>query len=120
MTSGKLVGTGRPSGQDDAYHARRQRADERRDLKLYRCGFRVVRVSAELVRRDLGAALAIIRAALYVASGGELQWRSHDTTLEVLRSTGQATPSLALGAEAVVQCEPFEALPIRLADLWSA
>jgi len=23
-------------------------------------------------------------------------------------------------AEAVVQCEPFEALPIRLADLWSA
>ena len=23
-------------------------------------------------------------------------------------------------AEAVVRCEPFEALPIRLADLWSA
>jgi very-short-patch-repair endonuclease len=39
-------------------------AQARRDLKLRRAGFRIVRVSAELVLRDLGATVAIIRAAL--------------------------------------------------------
>jgi very-short-patch-repair endonuclease len=49
---------------DGAYHARRQGADAKRDLKLCRCGFRVVRVSAELVLMDLSAAVALVRAAL--------------------------------------------------------
>jgi very-short-patch-repair endonuclease len=49
---------------DGAIHARKLGPDARRDLKLRRAGFRVVRVSAELVLRDLGAAVAIIRAAL--------------------------------------------------------
>ena len=49
---------------DGGYHARRERADERRDLKLVRLGFRVVRVSAELVLTELAAAVALVRAAL--------------------------------------------------------
>src|SRR5687768_5176269 len=49
---------------DGAYHARRSRADERRDLKLSRLGYRVVRVRAELVLSDLSAAVALVRAAL--------------------------------------------------------
>jgi very-short-patch-repair endonuclease len=49
---------------DGPIHARRPGPDARRDLKLRRAGFRVVRVSAELVLRDLPAALAHVRAAL--------------------------------------------------------
>jgi very-short-patch-repair endonuclease len=49
---------------DGAYHARRQGADLRRSLKLARLGYRVVRVSAELVLTDLAAAIALVRAAL--------------------------------------------------------
>ena len=49
---------------DGAIHARKLGADARRDLKLRRTGFRIVRVSAELVLRDLPAAIALIRAAL--------------------------------------------------------
>lgn len=42
-------------------------------------------------------------------------------TLEVLRLDGGGYRIVgAWRAEAVVQCEPFEALPIRIADLWSA
>jgi Uma2 family endonuclease len=42
-------------------------------------------------------------------------------TLEVLRLDGTGYRIVgAWRAEAVVQVEPFEALPIRLADLWSA
>jgi very-short-patch-repair endonuclease len=48
---------------DGGYHARRKRADERRELKLSRLGYRVVRVSAELVLNDLSAAVALVRAA---------------------------------------------------------
>ena len=42
-------------------------------------------------------------------------------TLEVLRldGPGYRIAGVWLG-DAVVQCEPFDALPIRLADLWSA
>lgn len=41
-------------------------------------------------------------------------------TLEVLRLDGAGHRIVgAWRADAVVQCEPFEALPIRLADLWS-
>jgi very-short-patch-repair endonuclease len=49
---------------DGAHHARRQGADQSRDRKLARLGYRVVRVSAQLVLRDLSAAVALIRAAL--------------------------------------------------------
>ena len=49
---------------DGPIHARKPGPDARRDLKLRRAGFRIVRVSAELVLRDLGAAVAVIRAAL--------------------------------------------------------
>ena len=49
---------------DGPIHARQRGPDARRDRKLRRAGFRVVRVSAELVLCDLTAAVAIIRAAL--------------------------------------------------------
>jgi very-short-patch-repair endonuclease len=48
---------------DGPIHARKRSADARRDLKLRRAGFHIVRVSAELVRSDLPAAVALIRAA---------------------------------------------------------
>ena len=50
---------------DGAYHARRLAADARRDAKLARLGWRVLRLDAELVLRDLGAAVARVREALH-------------------------------------------------------
>ena len=49
---------------DGGYHARRRAADAARDRKLRRQGYRVVRIEAELVLRDLPAAVALVRAAL--------------------------------------------------------
>ena len=49
---------------DGAYHARHVTADARRDLKLTRAGYRVVRLPAELVVRDLPAAVLAVRRAL--------------------------------------------------------
>jgi len=49
---------------DGAIHARKQLADARRDRKLQRAGFRILRVSAQLVLSDLPAAVALVRAAL--------------------------------------------------------
>jgi len=49
---------------DGGYHARRRAADASRDRKLRRLGYRVIRLDAELVLRDLSAAVALIRAAL--------------------------------------------------------
>jgi very-short-patch-repair endonuclease len=49
---------------DGPYHGRRRSADARRDRKLLRLGFRVLRLDAELVIQNLGEALALIRAAL--------------------------------------------------------
>jgi len=49
---------------DGGYHARRRAADASRDRKVQRLGYRVVRLDAELRHRDLGAAVALIRAAL--------------------------------------------------------
>jgi very-short-patch-repair endonuclease len=54
---------------DGGYHARRAGADERRDRALARIGYRVLHISAELVERDLGAAVATVRAALDEAGG---------------------------------------------------
>jgi very-short-patch-repair endonuclease len=49
---------------DGGYHSRRRGADASRDRKLRRLGYRVVRLDAELVLRDLPGAVALIRAAL--------------------------------------------------------
>ena len=49
---------------DGGYHAARSRADCRRDEALRRAGYRVIRVSAELVHRDLSAAVTRISNAL--------------------------------------------------------
>lgn len=49
---------------DGAWHARRCTADARRDEKLRRAGHRVLRLEADLVRRALPVALALVRAAL--------------------------------------------------------
>ena len=49
---------------DGGYHARRVSADARRDRKLACAGYRVVRLQAELVMRDLPAALLAVRRAL--------------------------------------------------------
>jgi len=48
---------------DGAYHAERGHADARRDAALERAGYRVVRVEAELVMRDVEAVAERIRAA---------------------------------------------------------
>ena len=42
---------------DGGYHARRVTADARRDRKLTRAGYRVVRLQSKLVMRDLPAAV---------------------------------------------------------------
>jgi len=39
-------------------------ADARRDRKLTRAGYRIVRVQAELIIRDLSAAILAVRSAL--------------------------------------------------------
>ena len=49
---------------DGACHALRPQADARRDSELRRLGYRVLRLDAELVMRDLGAAVALVREAL--------------------------------------------------------
>ena len=51
---------------DGGYHAQRVTADARRDRKLERKGYRVVRLEAELVMRDLPAAVLALRRALAV------------------------------------------------------
>jgi very-short-patch-repair endonuclease len=49
---------------DGLIHARKSGPDARRDRKLARLGFRVVRAPAELVLSNLPAAVALVRAAL--------------------------------------------------------
>ena len=50
---------------DGGYHERlRARADERRDQWLCREGYTVLRLSDSLVMRELGQAVALIRAAV--------------------------------------------------------
>jgi very-short-patch-repair endonuclease len=49
---------------DGGYHRTRQSLDTRRDLHLARMGYRVLRLEAELVRTNVPAALARVRAAL--------------------------------------------------------
>ena len=49
---------------DGGYHARRGRADARRDRDLARVGYRVIRLPAELVLNNLGTALERVVQAL--------------------------------------------------------
>jgi very-short-patch-repair endonuclease len=49
---------------DGSCHAQRVAADAGRDSKLRRLGYRVVRIPAALVMRDLQAAVELVRAAL--------------------------------------------------------
>ena len=49
---------------DGSYHAQRAAADARRDSKLGRLGYRVLRIPAALVMNDLRTALELVRSAL--------------------------------------------------------
>jgi very-short-patch-repair endonuclease len=49
---------------DGPIHTRKRSSDARRDLKLHRTAFRIVRISAALVLSNLPAAIALVRAAL--------------------------------------------------------
>ena len=48
----------------DVLHARRAAADARGDEKLRRTGYRVLRIPASLVERDLGQAVEMVQDAL--------------------------------------------------------
>jgi very-short-patch-repair endonuclease len=52
---------------DGGAHFRRRAADARRDRKLARMGYRVLRLEADLVRQHLEEAVSQIRAALAAA-----------------------------------------------------
>jgi very-short-patch-repair endonuclease len=49
---------------DGRYHALRGRADAQRDRELARCGYHVLRISAEVVMRDLRAAVERVSCLL--------------------------------------------------------
>ena len=49
---------------DGSVHERTRRADARRDEKLRRLGYHVLRLEAEVVLRDLPRAVALVREAL--------------------------------------------------------
>jgi leucyl-tRNA synthetase len=49
---------------DGLSHVGRERADARRDAELERAGYRVVRVEARSVIRELGSVLRVIREAV--------------------------------------------------------
>ena len=49
---------------DGGYHVNRVAADARKDRHLSRAGYRVLRIPAELVMRDITAAVELVRAAL--------------------------------------------------------
>ena len=49
---------------DGGHHAEQARADAHRDAVLARAGYRVLRLDAALVTRDLEAAVSRVRAAL--------------------------------------------------------
>jgi very-short-patch-repair endonuclease len=49
---------------DGGYHALRRTADARRDRKLACLGYRVLRIEASRVERDIAEAVALVREAL--------------------------------------------------------
>lgn len=54
---------------DGAVHALRRSRDERRDRKLRRLGFAVLRLEAELVLKELPRAVELVRAAVAELDG---------------------------------------------------
>ena len=52
---------------DGGVHRDRARLDARRDAHLVQAGYRVLRVPAELVMGNLGAAVALVRSAVTAA-----------------------------------------------------
>jgi len=69
IVAGCIVDFSAPSARlivevDGGYHAVRMRADARRDRVLLCAGYRVLRLSAELVMRDVVSALECMRGAL--------------------------------------------------------
>jgi very-short-patch-repair endonuclease len=54
---------------DGGYHASRHVADARRDRYLERAGYRVIRVPAEMVLRQLPVAVAVVRSAVGETEG---------------------------------------------------
>ena len=55
---------------DGGYHGERAAADRRRDERLTRQGYRVVRLQAELVERRVEEAVALVAEALLSAPQG--------------------------------------------------
>ena len=55
---------------DGAYHRARRAADARRDAKLSKLGYRVVRLSAQLVLEEFSSALELVRVAVESAVSG--------------------------------------------------
>ena len=54
---------------DGRQHERRAAADARRDSKLERLGYRVLRIPAHVVLQDLPGALELVREALNTGWG---------------------------------------------------
>jgi very-short-patch-repair endonuclease len=61
---------------DDRSHELKRTADARRDRNLGRLGYRVLRLTAELVRRNVEEAVSLIKVALSVANprGSNSTW----------------------------------------------
>jgi very-short-patch-repair endonuclease len=57
---------------EGSIHQHKRRADARREEKLRRLGYRVLRLDAEMVMRDLPSALVRIREEVMRISGGGL------------------------------------------------
>jgi very-short-patch-repair endonuclease len=55
---------------DGGYHGRRVKADARRDEALRRAGYRVLRLEAEVVSKDLTRAVALVRQAVTASGAG--------------------------------------------------
>ena len=53
---------------DGGWHERRRLADERRDRTLRRLGYRVLRIEAEVVMRELAVAVSRVQEAVAAAS----------------------------------------------------
>jgi len=49
---------------DGAYHVNRAAADARKDRSLRRAGYRVLRIPAEVVTRDIAAAVGLVQGAI--------------------------------------------------------
>src|SRR5690606_28736632 len=76
---------------DGLFHERQRSADARRDAKLGRLGYRVLRIPSSLLDRDLSEALARIREAI-----GRAPLTPLFLTARWCRQAGFALPGLCL------------------------